>query len=73
MENPAEDAIRQKWLDQEAQAKEQQAAVGASKKRKMLAQSAVNENDRIVVLDELDESETRTTARASRSSKARSG
>ncbi|GAB7326890.1 hypothetical protein MBLNU13_g10811t1 [Cladosporium sp. NU13] len=71
MENPAEDAIRQKWLEQEAQTKEQQAAVGASKKRKMLAQNTVNENDRIVVLDELDESENRTSARASRSSKAR--
>lgn len=71
MENPAEDAIRQKWLEQEAQTKEQQAAVGASKKRKMLAPNTVNENDRIVVLDELDESENRTSARASRSSKAR--
>ncbi|KAM0708288.1 hypothetical protein Q7P35_004939 [Cladosporium inversicolor] len=73
LENPAEDAIRQKWLDQEAQAKEQQAAVGASKKRKTLAQNAVNENDRIVVLDELDEPESRNTTRASRSSKVRAG
>lgn len=73
LENPAEDAIRQKWLDQEAQAKEQQAAVGASKKRKMLAQNAANENDRIVVLDELDEAENRGTTRVNRSSKARAG
>lgn len=73
LENPAEDAIRQKWLDQEAQAKEQQAAVGASKKRKMLAQNAANENDRIVVLDELDEAENRGTTRVIRSSKARAG
>ena len=60
-------------MDQEAQAKEQQVAVGASKKRKMLAQNAVNENDRIVVLDELDEPESRNTTRASRSSKVRAG
>ena len=60
-------------MDQEAQAKEQQAAVGASKKRKMIAQNAVNDNDRIVVLDELDETEGRSTTRASRSSKARAG
>jgi hypothetical protein len=47
--------------------------VGASKKRKMLAQHAVQEEDRVVVLDELDEPELRTNARSSRSSKARAG
>jgi hypothetical protein len=60
-------------LDQEAQAKEQQAAIGANKKRKMLAQNAVKDDDRIVVLDEPSESEAFSTVRASRSSRGRSG
>jgi hypothetical protein len=57
-------------LDQEAQAKEQQAAIGANKKRKMLAQNAVKDDERIVVLDEPSEPET---TRASRSSRGKSG
>jgi hypothetical protein len=59
-------------LDQEAQAKEQQAAIGANKKRKLLSQNAVKDNERVVVVDEPSEPETFNTARASRSSKGRS-
>jgi len=59
LENPAEDAVRQKWLEQEAaQAREQQAVVGANnKKRKMNPQTLLLKDDeRIVVLDDLGES-----------------
>lgn len=73
LENPAEDAVREKWAEQAAQAKEQQAIVGASKKRKAITQNAIKDDERIVVLDELSEAEGRGTTRVSRSSKARSG
>lgn len=71
MANPAEDAIRQKWSDQEAQAKEQQSAVTANKKRKMVAQQAIRDDERVVVLDELIEADGPGLARASRSTRAR--
>ncbi|KAM0718684.1 hypothetical protein Q7P37_005755 [Cladosporium fusiforme] len=76
LENPAEDAIRQKWSEQEAQAKEQQAALGASKKRKLLAQSTIKDDERIVVLDELSDTDKRATSntvRTGRGSRTRSG
>ncbi|KAL1582455.1 hypothetical protein WHR41_08834 [Cladosporium halotolerans] len=69
LENPAEDAIRQKWSEEEAQAKEQQAAVGANKKRKMLAQNSVKDDERIVVLDDV-EGRDGNLVRASRSKKS---
>jgi MinD superfamily P-loop ATPase len=53
LENPAEDKILQKWSEQEAEVKQQQAAVGASKKRKLITQrEAVADEDRITILDE---------------------
>lgn len=69
LENAAEDAIRQKWSEEEAQAKEQQAAVGANKKRKMLAQNSVKDDERIVVLDDV-EGRDGNLVRASRSKKS---
>jgi hypothetical protein len=67
--------VRQKWLEQEAaQAREHQATVGANKKRKAISQNnSLRDDERIVVLDELSESDGRSTVRTSRSSKARMG
>ena len=67
--------MRQKWLEQEAaQAKEHQATVGANKKRKAISQNdSLRDDERITVLDDLSEGDGRSTVRASRSSKARTG
>jgi hypothetical protein len=71
LENPAEDAVRQKWLEQEAaQAREQQAAIGANKKRKMIPQNLLLKDDeRIVVLDEFSESAGPSTVKTRKSCK----
>jgi hypothetical protein len=67
--------VRQKWLEQEAaQTKEHQATVGANKKRKAISQNnSLRDDERITVLDDLSEGDGRSTVRASRSSKARTG
>lgn len=77
MENPAEDAVLKKWSEQEAQIKEQQALAGASKKRKMISQTATREDARFIDLDDASETDgaaAAPTARGSRSQrKAKNG
>lgn len=51
LENPAEDAVLQRWAEQEsASAQAPQAISGTNKKRKMITQTAVNCNDDAAIL-----------------------
>jgi hypothetical protein len=71
MDNPAEDVIIQKWAEQEAKEKElQQATAGASKKRKLITQSAASGSDFEVEVLSTTTASSSTTGRKGRPKKA---
>lgn len=70
MENPAEDAVLKKWSEQEAQIKEQQVLAGASKKRKMISQTATREDARFIDLDDASETDGAAAVPATKGSRS---